>query len=731
MAGLWGLSWLDYLVIGVYFAVTLTLGLRAGRRRMGSQEEFFLGGRRFGKWIQTFAMFGQATSADSAVSATTMVANGGAAGMAANLIGGLLYMPVLWLTAPWYRRLRLLTLAEFFSVRYQSKSMGITYACISAIFFMLVAGINYTAMSKTISAIMLKPDTALTVMERQQRQYALERKGLEARDARLLAPRETVRLAELRRLNPRSDFPYLDPRYVMLAIALCVLAYTAKGGLAAAFFADLVQGCLIIVLTLLLIPFAMIRINALHGTAGALGPFLVLHQQLPAWYFELWGSPKLLEFNWMWILAFGVLGMLNTAAQANQMTAMGSARDDDTARVGATNGIFIKRYCSVIWGLVAMLALVLYGTATSDPDMIWGMATRDLLGAAGVGLVGLMIACLLAALMATASALTLTTAALLTGSVYRPLFPNRSEAHYVKVGRLFSGVYVFGGLFTAWYFNSVFDLLKFMVMFNCIVAASFWLGMSWRRANPAAAWASIGVTGLLTLLLPLSIPLLPGVRSNGYLQKVTAPLPVTRSYRASQADLDERLTAIKSWDALHAAGLAKGPRPAPLQAGQTFARTFTLPQKSVFWQQGLVVEHGQTVGAGFLKVELVALDLLGWDLSKNSYSFNETLTMLVRIFVPFGVLLLVGLLTKPQERAYLDRFYARLNTPVYADPALDAREMERSLADPARFTHLKLFPTSSWEALRWSRRDWTGLCWCTAGALGVVALLVLITHIGG
>ena len=41
-AGLWGLSWLDYLVIVVYFAVTLTLGLRAGRRRMGSQEEFFL-----------------------------------------------------------------------------------------------------------------------------------------------------------------------------------------------------------------------------------------------------------------------------------------------------------------------------------------------------------------------------------------------------------------------------------------------------------------------------------------------------------------------------------------------------------------------------------------------------------------------------------------------------------------------------------------------------------------
>jgi len=730
MPGLWGLSWLDYLVIGVYFAVTLTLGLRAGRR-MKSQEDFFLGGRRFGKWIQTFAMFGQATSADSAVSATTMVASGGAAGMAANLAQGLLYMPVLWLTAPWYRRLRLLTMADFFAQRYQSKGMAVTYALISAIFFMLVAGINYTAMGKTLSAIMLKPASALTVKEQQQRGMALERKSLETRDIRLLTLREASRLDDLRRINPHSDFPYVNSRYVMLAIAVCVLAYTAKGGLAAAFLADLIQGCLIIVLTLLLIPFAMARINLLHGATGVLGPFQVLHQQLPAWYFELWGSPKLLEFNWMWILAFGVLGMLNTAAQANQMTAMGSARDDDTARVGATNGIFIKRYCSVIWGLVAMLALVLYGTTASDPDLIWGMATRDLLGSVGMGLVGLMIACLLAALMATASALTLTTAALLTGSVYRPLFPHRPEAHYVLVGQLFSGVYVFGGLLIAWYFNSVFDLLKFMVMFNCIVAASFWLGMSWRRANPAAAWASIGVTGMLTLVLPLAIPLLPGVRGNAYLQKVTNPLPITRTYRASQTDIEERATAMIKWDTLNAAHLAKGPRPEPLQRGQSFARTFTLPQKSVFWQQGLTTENGRVLGMGYLKVELVVLDLLGWDLSKNSYAFNETLTMLVRIIVPFGMLLLVGLLSKPQERDYLDRFFARLQTPVYPDPELDAKELERTLADSTRYAHLKLFPGSAWEFLRWTRRDWTGLCWCTGGALGVVALLVCITHLGG
>ncbi len=342
-----------------------------------------------------------------------------------------------------------------------------------------------------------------------------------------------------------------------------------------------------------------------------------------------------------------------------------------------------------------------------------------------------MIACLLAALMATGSALTLTTAGLLTNSVYRPLAPGRSEAHYVLVGRLFSGVYVIGGLLVAWYFKNVLDLYKFLVMFNCIVAASFWLGMTWRRANPAAAWASIGVTAMLTLVLPLCIPLIPGMRKAPYLQQVTAALPVTRTYHASATDLAERQAAIAKWDALQAAGLAAGARPVPLRQGETFAKTFTLPQKSVFWLQDLGKEHGRTVGVGMLRVELVALRLLGWNLSKNTYSFNETLSMLMRILLPFGVLLLVGLCTRPQEKAHLDHFYARLCTPIYPEPQLDAQAVERTRQELSLDASGKLFPGSAWEWYPWNRRDWSGVLWCSGGALGVIMLLVLVTRIGG
>jgi len=56
-----GLSLLDILVIILYFAVIIGIGVWSSRR-IRSQEDFFLAGRGLGKLVQTFAAFGQATS---------------------------------------------------------------------------------------------------------------------------------------------------------------------------------------------------------------------------------------------------------------------------------------------------------------------------------------------------------------------------------------------------------------------------------------------------------------------------------------------------------------------------------------------------------------------------------------------------------------------------------------------------------------------------------------------
>ncbi len=729
---MFGLSIIDIVMIVAYFSAMIFIGYRA-MKRVHNQEDYFLAGRRFGRFIQTFAAFGQGTSAESAVTSTTMVATNGAGGIGAMLSTGLLGMPVFWMTTMWYRRLRLLTLADYFTERYQSKAMGGFYAFCQAIFFVIVAALGFSALSKTIAAITIKPDKVLSQSQLAEKQKAIELSKLESQDFNLLSPAEKLRMEQLRKENPHMIFSYINKNLLMVGIGFIVLLYAVSGGLEAAFITDMIQGIFIIILTIILIPFAMVRINHIYGTHGLMGPFEALHQHLPSSFFDILGSPKLAEFTWYWIIAFSIMGVLNTAVQANQLTAAGSAKDDETARVGFLRGIFIKRYCTVIWGLVAMMTLLLYGNKVDDPDLIWGQATRDLLGGAGIGLVGLMIACLMAALMSTADALMLTTSALLTHSIYRPLVPGRSESHYVKAGRIFCLVYIVGGITIAIYNNNVFGLFKIMLKFNCIVAAAFWLGMLWRRANPVAAWSSMLITFLLTLLLPLIIPNIPGlhVRQSPYLTKTTKPYVISNIYIAKQADINQRREEIKTWERLHAMGKTNTPRPQMLQLGQKFTREYQMPAKSIFWQQGIKYDkHGHKYGKGMLKVELVVLDWLGWDLSKNSYSFNETLTAIIRVVIPFGLLIFIALFSKPQEKIVLDRFFGKMRTPVNADHKKDRQEMVLTLQNPNRFDHLKLFPNSNWEFRKWTRKDWTGQAWIILGIMGVVGLMYMIVSLG-
>ena len=441
LLSLWGLSALDLAVIAIYFVAILLIALRVAKWT-DSREGYFMAGRRFGKLVQTFAAFGQATSVENVTTTTTMVTANGASGILAVLAGGLMNLPLFWMTSPWYRRLRLLTLGDFFEDRYGSRRMAAFYALCQSIFFVFIAAIGLLAMSKTIAAITAKPESALTAIERVEYAQALERETLEAADFAQLSPEQTARLGELQSLNPQKEHSYISRNALIYVVAAVTLVYASIGGVAAAFLIDLLQGVFIILLSVLLIPFAMMKINALHGTTDVLGAFETMHKSLPASFLELWGSPALIEFTWYWILSFSVMVVVTTAVQANQMTACGTAKDDYTARYGFVAGMLLKRYSTVMWGGVALLTLVLYGGSISDPDYVWGHATRDLLGPLGVGAVGLMLASLIAALMSSMSAFMLTGAALVTNNLFKPLFPNRSEAYYVNAGRLFGLLYI-------------------------------------------------------------------------------------------------------------------------------------------------------------------------------------------------------------------------------------------------------------------------------------------------
>ena len=427
------------------------------------------------------------------------------------------------------------------------------------------------------------------------------------------------------------------------------------------------------------------------------------------------------------------MAIFTVPVQPNMLVATGSARDEYAARYGFTVGSFMKRFCTVFWGVFGLAALVLYQQKVHNSDLVWGYATRDLLGPLNLGLVGLMIASLMAALMSTADCLMLTASSLLTHNLYEPLLPGCSQRHYVWAGRTFGALVLIGSVLLATQFDTILQLLKFIWEVNVMLAPAFWLGMKWRRANCPGAWASIIVAGLLFFLLPVLVPMaMPHLRTSPYLLKTTDPAPVVRSYTAREVDVRLREVRIAAWDNLHAEGEAAGPRPEPLALGKKFTVRYGLPPKSIFWTQDVARnEDGVLAGRGRLTLELILLDWLGIDLFKNSYALNETIRILIRTIAPFLIMVAFTLPSAADDQALVDPFFAKMRTKVLTDRDADARELAMSLENPGRYNDRLLFPNSQWELFKWNREDTLGFGLSVLAVAGVMGLMTLLVSLGG
>lgn len=725
---MFGLALVDLLVIAAYFAVVLVIGLRA-MLHVRSQEDYFLGGRRFGKIVQIFSAFGQATSADSAVGTTTTTYTNGASGIWSALLF-LWGTPIYWLTSPWYRRLRVISLGDFFEERFGSKRMAAFYAVIMSLFLMSFIAIGMKAVTYTVQGITQKEVADLTPSEQAEYARALEwdqLKQVKADDR--LSAEQTQRLAQLEIQKPRHEFSYVHQTTLIWIICVVVFLYAVTGGLEAALYTDLLQGVFIIVLSIILIPFGLAKVNHEFGGQGLSDSLATIHQQLPDWYFDVFGSPQTIDFTWYYIVSISILIAVNVAVQANQLNAIGASKDELTARIGFTTGSFLKRFCTVLWGVTGIIAVVLYSGKIDNPDYVWGHATRDLLGGLGLGLVGLMIACLLAALMSSADMMMITASAVLTRNLCRYVWPHLDERRYVLIGRVLGGVVLIGAALLACWFETILQLLKFIWEFNAILAAAFWCGMKWKRANRIGAWSSM-VTSMLTFAaLPMLLGSVPWIRQHTYLAKRTDPQPITRSYTATHFDVTQRQKEWEVWDLDHALGRAQGARPTTLQIGDTIEKVIQAPRKSVFWSKGLGEQDGVVQGQGMLYIDMLLIDHF-IDLSQQPYALVETIRTLIRIILPFSVIIIVSLLTRPDEAERLSRFYVKMRTPVLTDREQDRRELEMSLANPDRYHEKLLFPNSQFEFFKWTRVDALGFFASIGAVFGIIGLLHFLLHIG-
>jgi SSS family solute:Na+ symporter len=711
---MFGLPLVDILVIGVYFLIAIAIGYAAMRLVKG-QEDYFLAGRGFGKVIAIFASFGQATSSESAVGTATTTYRDGAAGIWSQL-GNLWSTPIFWITSPWYRRMRVYSMGEFFFDRYQSRKLSIVYAAIASFLLVLIVAIGLKALTFTIQGMTLKDEASLTVAEREELMQAQRLHELNTRVASTsLAPEEAAELTRLRIENPRREFSHLSQGVMVWTVIGIVFIYGLAGGLRGAVWTDVFQGCLIMCLSVMLFPFAYAKLATLYETGSFLETMSALHDRLPAHFFAIMGGAQSTQFAWYFILALSVMGTINVAVQANQLTSNAPAKDELTASIGFVSGVLLKRYLTLAWGLLAILCFALYNTQITNPDLVWGHATRDLLGPVGFGLVGLMIACLFAALQSTASTLMISASTMLTRDVYLPLFPGRSEAHYVLIGRIAGAVFLVAAGFVCVSFDTMLSLMKYLWEFNAVIAASFWCGVKWRGATRTGAWTSILVSLLLFTVIPAVLPVFaPSLRFADSTLRQTESRVVQVEYRATRYDVLERAELIAGWS-------GSAPVPAPLIEGERFSRAAVVAPRAIFWSGGIGLRDGRPAGEGMFFPDLFILGQI-FDLERNTYALNETIRYWVKILLPFILLIGVSLLFPREPEPEVKRFFLRMRTKVRADRTEDDAALARAYADPASTSSVLLFPHTRFEFQKLERTDIYGLA---AGFAGVLLLLAL------
>jgi Na+/proline symporter len=240
--------------------------------------------------------------------------------------------------------------------------------------------------------------------------------------------------------------------------------------------ADFFQILLIIVLSIILIPFGL----------SQLGGFSAFKAMLSESQLSL-AIPGGLTIGLIAILS--VQSLCSIFSQPHVMGSVGSGRTEASCRVGFTYGNLVKRFCTIGWALVGLIVIALVARGTipplTDPEAAFGVACQQLLGP---GFLGVMVASILATNMSTCSAFMVDMGALFVQNVYRPYFrADAPDAHYLNLGRAAGVVMTLGSMGLVYVMPNVLDTILQSDSLAAFMGVSFIAGLVWPRANRVGA----------------------------------------------------------------------------------------------------------------------------------------------------------------------------------------------------------------------------------------------------
>jgi SSS family solute:Na+ symporter len=275
------------------------------------------------------------------------------------------------------------------------------------------------------------------------------------------------------------------------AVVLVIVTgiYTVAGGLAAVIYTDTVQTLILIVGAVALTIIGLTKVGGLEH----------LRTMVPPDYFHMMKSASDPNFPWTGIF-FGapILGIWYWCTDQVIVQRVLSARDEGHAKAGTIFAGFLKILPVFMLVLPGIIAYALYKDQLKTPDFAYPTLVLNLLP---VGLVGLVMAALLAAVMGAMSSVFNSASTLVTLDFYKKIRPQASEKQLVNFGRIATGLMVVLGLLWVPFIHYISSQLYIYLQsvqayISPPISACFILGILWPRLNGAGAISSL-LTGFV------------------------------------------------------------------------------------------------------------------------------------------------------------------------------------------------------------------------------------------
>jgi len=471
------LQTLDWIIIAGYFAIILGLAWWVIRQKQDTSTEYFLAGRHLGWFIVGASIFASNIGSEHLVGLAGSGATDGVA-MAHYELHAWCLLVLGWVMVPFYMRSKVFTMPEFLERRF-SPTARTTLSVISLVIYVLTK-IAVGIFAGGIVFSVLLPELSLW--------------GL--------------------------DSFWLGSILVILLTGI----YTILGGLRAVAYTEALQTIILIFGSILVTLFGL----------NALGGWGALRDILGSDMFNLWKPmvPAGIESTWAPVREAGRmawyfndnypwLGMLFcapiiglwywTTDQYIVQRALGAPNEKE-ARRGSIAAGFLKLlpvFIFIIPGMISM-ALAKSGIAPEIQQQLIdvnGEIIRDNSQSAfpllvayvlPVGIRGIVVAGLLAALMSSLAGVFNASATLFTIDFYLRLKPNASQEKLVWIGRVATAVMVLIGLIWIPVIKGgkgLYDYLQGVQSYLAPpIAVVFFLGVFWKRMNAKGCMATL-ITG--------------------------------------------------------------------------------------------------------------------------------------------------------------------------------------------------------------------------------------------